>query len=66
MDVHELIRQTADSGVALVVISSELLELLAISDRIAVFREGHLVAEVDGESATEQQVMSLMAVGTAA
>jgi inositol transport system ATP-binding protein len=65
-EVHELIRQTADSGVALVVISSELLELLAISDRIAVFREGHLVAEVDGESATEQQVMSLMAVGTAA
>ena len=65
-DVHELIRQTADTGVAVIVISSELLELLAISDRIGVFREGQLVAEVDGESATEQQVMSLMAVGTAA
>ena len=65
-DVHELIRQTADSGVAVIVISSELLELLAISDRIGVFREGQLVAEVEGESATEQQVMSLMALGTAA
>jgi len=65
-EVHELIRQTADSGVAVVVISSELLELLAISDRIGVFREGRLVAEVDGETATEPEVMSLMAVGTAA
>ena len=65
-DVHELIRETADTGVAVIVISSELLELLAISDRIGVFREGQLVAEVDGESATEQAVMSLMAMGTAA
>jgi len=65
-EVHELIRQTADSGVALIVISSELLELLAISDRIGVFREGQLVAEVDGETATEQRVMSLMAMGAAA
>jgi inositol transport system ATP-binding protein len=65
-DVHELIRQTADTGVAVIVISSELLELLAISDRIGVFREGQLIAEVDGESATEQGVMSLMAMGTAA
>jgi len=65
-EVHDLILDTADAGVAVIVISSELLELLAISDRIGVFHEGQLVAEVDGETATEQRVMSLMALGTTA
>lgn len=65
-EVHDLIRELADTGVAVIVVSSELPEVLAISDRIAVFREGCLVGELDGETASEEATMALMATGTAA
>jgi rhamnose transport system ATP-binding protein len=57
--VHRLIRELADRGVALLVISSELPELLAISDRILVVRQGRLVGELDGRSTTQTQVLEL-------
>ncbi len=57
--VHRLIRQLSEKGVASLVISSELPELLAISDRILVLRQGRLVGELDGRSATQEQVLAL-------
>jgi ABC-type sugar transport system ATPase subunit len=57
--VHHLIRDLALRGVAVLVISSELPELLAISDRILVLRQGKLVGELDGRTATQEQVMAL-------
>ncbi len=61
-EIYRLIRAIAADGVGVVVISSELPEVLGISDRILVMREGRLVGEFDAEDATEQGVMSL-AVG---
>jgi len=40
-------------------ISSELPEVLGLSDRILVMREGRLVGELDGPTASEEQVMAL-------
>lgn len=58
-EIYRIIRAIAGRGVGVVVISSELIEVLGISDRIIVMREGRVVGELDGATATEEQVMSL-------
>ncbi|MGE5357995.1 MAG: sugar ABC transporter ATP-binding protein [Bacteroidales bacterium] len=55
--IHRHLRALADQGVAVILISSDLPEVLALSDRIAVFRRGRLVAICDAASATQQEVM---------
>jgi ABC-type sugar transport system ATPase subunit len=57
-EIHRLIEQLAGSGVGVLMISSELPELLALSDRMAVMREGRLVAVLDRPEATKQRVMA--------
>jgi len=57
-DVHKLLGELADSGVAVLVISSELPEVLALADRVLVMREGKLVAELDGRGATEETILA--------
>ncbi len=60
--IHELIRDLADKGAAVLMISSELPELLGMSDRIVVMRDGALAGELPGD-ASEEAVLSL-ATGT--
>jgi len=62
-EIYALIRQMARQGMALIVISSELPEVLGISDRVLVMRQGSLVGELSGSEANEEKVMSL-ATGT--
>jgi ribose transport system ATP-binding protein len=57
VEVYELIRRLASDGVGVVLISSELPEVLGMSDRILVMRHGRLVAEFDRGEATEERVM---------
>ena len=64
--VHEYLRQAASKGVAVLLISEDLEELMALSDRIAVMYEGALAGEVDGATATLQELGLLMAGGQAA
>src|SRR5690606_2021543 len=52
-DIHRLIRELADSGLGVVVISSYLPEVLNLSDRILVARTGRIVEEFDASDATE-------------
>jgi ribose transport system ATP-binding protein len=56
-ELYGLIRQLVLDGKGVIVISSELQELLALADRIGVLRRGRLVAELDGRSATEESVL---------
>jgi ABC-type sugar transport system ATPase subunit len=56
-EIHGQIRRLADEGKAVVVISSYLPEILAVSDRILVARLGRIVAEFDGATATEDKIM---------
>jgi rhamnose transport system ATP-binding protein len=56
-EVHKFIREQAEQGLAVLMISSDLPEVLALSDRILVMREGTVVAEFEGKSATQEQVM---------
>ncbi|MCI0747976.1 MAG: sugar ABC transporter ATP-binding protein [Verrucomicrobia subdivision 3 bacterium] len=56
-EVHALLRQLARKGTAVIVISSELPEVLALADRILVMREGRITGEFKGEDATEEAIM---------
>lgn len=58
-DLYSLIREIAKEGAAVIVISSDLMEVIGLGDRILVMREGHLVGEIDGKEATESNVMAL-------
>ena len=57
VEIHNLINELADSGMAVVVISSYLPEILALSDRILVARQGRIVEEMDIAEATESRIM---------
>ncbi len=57
-EVHNLLTELARSGVGILMISSELPEVLGVSDRILVMREGSLVAEFSHAAASEEAVMS--------
>jgi ABC-type sugar transport system ATPase subunit len=56
-EVHLLLRELAESGTAVVLISSELPEILAVADRIAVFHEGRVTGEFLHREATEEKIM---------
>jgi ribose transport system ATP-binding protein len=56
-ELYRIIRDLAKSGVGVLVVSSELEELVGICSRILVMREGEIVAEVDGNAATERELL---------
>ncbi len=59
--IHALLSDLAKRGLAIVLISSELPELLKLSTRVLVMREGRLAGEVPGDQATQESLMRLMA-----
>jgi ABC-type sugar transport system ATPase subunit len=56
-EIHAFIKQLADDGIGVVVISSYLPEVLAISDRILIARQGKIVEEMEAGTATEESIM---------
>jgi rhamnose transport system ATP-binding protein len=62
-EIHRLMSQLAAEGVAILMISSELPEVLGMSDRVLVMREGRLVAEFDRAQATSEAVGAAMMGG---
>ena len=56
-EIHQLINDLADKGIAVVVISSYLPEIMNLSDRILVCRQGRIVEEFSPAEATEEKVM---------
>jgi ABC-type sugar transport system ATPase subunit len=57
VELHRLIRELADDGVAVVVISSYLPEIRALSDRILVARAGSIAAEFNPDRVTDEELM---------
>lgn len=56
-EIHHLIGRLAEAGIAVIVISSYLPEILAISDRILVYRQGRVVEEFSPADATTEKIM---------
>jgi inositol transport system ATP-binding protein len=62
VEVHNLLIEMAKSGIAVIVISSELPEILAVCDRIVTMREGRVTGEISRADATQEILMSMMTV----
>ena len=60
-EIHDLVRQLASQGTAVLLVSSELPELLALSQRVVVLRQGRIVAELARDQATPDAVLRAMA-----
>lgn len=58
-EVHALMTELASQGVAILMISSELPEILGMSDRIAVMHGGSIVATLDRAEATQEKILAL-------
>jgi ribose transport system ATP-binding protein len=57
-EIHELISSLSNSGISILIISSEIPEILAVSDRILVMSEGKITAEFSSDEATENKIMN--------
>ncbi|MBB3398806.1 ATP-binding cassette domain-containing protein [Rhizobium sp. BK060] len=64
-EIYAIIRKLADEGKAVIVVSSELPEVLSVCDRIAVFRAGSIASLVDGATATEETLLQYAIGGIA-
>jgi rhamnose transport system ATP-binding protein len=64
VEVHALLSELAASGIAVLMISSELPEVLGMADRVLVMHEGRLTAELAKEDATEEKVLQAATGGT--
>ncbi|WP_226670769.1 sugar ABC transporter ATP-binding protein [Metabacillus litoralis] len=62
-EIHKIVSKLADEGLAVLMISSELPEVLGISDRILVMSEGRLTGELSREEATQEKIMYLATRG---
>jgi ABC-type sugar transport system ATPase subunit len=58
-EIYGILRGLADRGLSVVVISSELIEVIGLADRILVLAEGRLAGELPGRTSTEEDVMRL-------
>jgi inositol transport system ATP-binding protein len=65
VEVHNLLFQMAATGIAIIVISSELTEILSLADRIVTMREGRVTGEVARKDATQEKLMALMTLNSA-
>ena len=58
-EIYKIISDLANNGVSIIMISSDLPELLNMSDRIIIMREGNITGELSREEASEESVMKL-------
>ena len=58
LEIYTLIRNLSDQGVSVIVISSEMEEVLGISDRIAIMHEGRITGILEREQFSEEAVMA--------
>lgn len=61
--IYELMNELADRGVAIIMVSSDLPEILGVSDRIVVIHEGKIAGKLSREEATEEKIMTLATGG---
>ena len=62
-EIYKIMEDILEQGAAIIMVSSDLPELLAMSDRILVLREGNMMGELSHEEATEEKVMCLSTGG---
>ena len=61
-DIYDLMNELTSQGVAIIMVSSELPEVIGMSDRILVIHEGKIAGELDHEEATQEKIITLAAI----
>jgi ribose transport system ATP-binding protein len=62
-EIYQLMNELTERGMAIIMISSELPEILGMSDRILVVHEGRIAGELEKEEATQENIMVLATGG---
>ncbi|MBX9737090.1 MAG: sugar ABC transporter ATP-binding protein [Phycisphaerales bacterium] len=62
-EIYRLVREAAEAGLAVLLVSSEMPELLALSDRVVVMCDGRLTGELRGEEMTQERILKLATIG---
>jgi len=65
-EIYALIRRLAAQGTAIVVVSSEIEEVLGLADRVLVIADGRVLTTADASELTEHDVLDLVLKGSAA
>jgi ABC-type sugar transport system ATPase subunit len=63
--IYKLLRDLANDGAAVLVVSSELVEVLGLSDRVLVMADGRIVDQLAGDDATEERVLTIITESSA-
>jgi ribose transport system ATP-binding protein len=63
VEVYQLMNELVESGVGIIMISSELPELIAMSDRIMVMSEGHMMGELSRDEVDQEKILKLASGG---
>lgn len=58
-EIHRLLRELAADGLAIIMVSSDMDEILALSDRVAVMHRGRVAEVLDGDKATKERILEL-------
>jgi ribose transport system ATP-binding protein len=58
-EIYKLMRSLVEEGKSIIMISSEMPELLGMSDRIVVMHEGRMIGELDAKQATQDAVLTM-------
>jgi ribose transport system ATP-binding protein len=66
VEIYQMIRELADAGLGVIVISSELTEIIGLCNRVLVMREGRINGEVRDDAVTEESIMELATHDSAA
>jgi ribose transport system ATP-binding protein len=62
-EIYQLMRKFTAQGYAIIMISSELPEVIGMSDRVCVFRSGGIVATVEGDAINSESIMTHATTG---
>lgn len=62
-DIYQLMNELAERGVPIIMVSSDLPEVLGVSDRIMVMHEGRIAGQLSREEASQEKVMQLATGG---
>ena len=62
-DIYDLMNELTAAGVAIIMVSSELPEVIGMSDRIVVIREGSIAGVLDRSEATQEKIITLATGG---
>jgi rhamnose transport system ATP-binding protein len=62
--IYEIISDLASQGYAVIMISSEMPEVIGMSDRVVVMREGRVTAKLDGSTVTQEEILEAAMVSS--